>query len=111
MEVFPDDIKLQACILAMEQNQVELLKNTRLDFCNKIRNSVKLCHRELTFKFPDNLWAENRVKLSNELMERFGELTLYIDDGNELNPKFTTTLKNDIPKNIGSVKIEFCNKY
>ena len=111
MEVFPEDIRLQACILNIEKNQVELLKKTRLDFCNKIRENITLCYRMVELKFPDNLWAENRVKLSEELIERFGELKICIDDGNEFNPILTTSLKNDIPKNILSVKIEFYNKY
>jgi len=110
MDRFPDDIKLQACMQEIKKNQVELLRQTRSLFCEKIKNAIKICHQYVDLPYPENLWGENKVKLAIELFERFGSLrTTKVFSKNISKTKVRA--KNDISKNIISIRVEFWNKY
>nr|QBK88582.1 MAG: hypothetical protein LCMiAC01_02590 [Mimivirus LCMiAC01] len=110
MDKFPDDIQLQACMLEIEKNQMELLRETRALFCEKIRNAIKMCHQYVDLNYPENLWGEKKVKVAVELFERFGQLRTTREFSKHTS-KSKVNAKSDIYKNITSIRIEFWNKY
>jgi len=110
MDKFPDDINFKTCLIDMKNNQVNIIKQIRKDFCDKIRDAVKQCHKELTLNFPDNLWCENRKILAIELFDRFKSLRVKSFQSTH---NFTRLITNitEINKNIDIVVINFWKQY
>ena len=86
-----------------------IIKKTREYFCKEIRGAVKQCQQSVILKFLDSLWAENRVTITKELLERFGELRVKTS-GNYVTTAKVSEIK-DIPINIVDIEIEFVNEF
>ena len=110
MDKFPDDINLKTCFVNMKDNQENIVRQIREDFCNKIREAVKQCYKNLTLKFPDNLWCENRKILAIELLDRFKSLRVESFQSTHNFSKLITNVA-EINKNIDIVVINFWKQY
>jgi len=109
MDKFPEDINLKTCINEIKKNQSSMLTKTRKDFCKEIRKATKSCQWTVTLVFSDSLWGENRVIITNELLERFGSVS--IKTGGKYSVTSIASELGDIPKNIIELQIEFVNKF
>lgn len=105
IDVFPMDIKRDACMKVLEKNQSILLQETRAYFTNVIRAALNNCEKSVSLTFDDRLWSNNRIKIAIELLERFGEFIISTQ-GNYVVTKSTNNME-EIPKNIKVIKIEF----
>ncbi len=110
MDKFPDDINFRTCLINMKNNQANIIKQIRKDFCDKIREAVKQCHKELTLKFPDNLWCENRKILAIELLDRFKALRVKSFQITHNVDKLIMN-KVELTKNIDIIVINFWKQY
>ncbi len=109
MDKFPEDINLKTCINEIKKNQSSMITKTREDFCKEIRKATKSCQWAVTLVFADSLWAENRVIIATELIERFGSVG--IKTGGKYSATSIASELGDIPKNIVELQIEFANKF
>ncbi len=109
MDKFPDDINEKTCKQEIDKNQVTLIKNTRKDFCGQIREAVKLCHRVIVLEFPECLWAENRVIIVKELLERFG--TISTKSGGNFPSICSIKEPESVSKSVCNIIIEVVNKF
>ena len=106
MDKFPDDFNREFCIAKITENQKSLIKDTRSQLYEKVKENVINSKQFITYDFPQNLWQEHRIKITQEVLSRFNEVnTIKNSNGitvtqNILNPK-------DIPQDIQSIKIKF----
>ena len=105
-EEFPEDITLQKCLTIIENNQAVLIVDTRKEFTQNIRDASESCEKKVNLEFSHKLWSDNRVKIAKELLERFGEIKVYMRQ-NKFTVNKTVSDENEIPAEIESVTIEF----
>jgi hypothetical protein len=106
MEKFPDDFNRVSCFKKLTENQKTLMNESRKTFYDSIIKSIDDCAKNINLKFPEKLWPEHRVLITCELLEKFGEVTVYAKNGKATITKITTD-KADIPSNIESLKLDF----
>ncbi|ARF10774.1 hypothetical protein Hokovirus_3_47 [Hokovirus HKV1] len=76
MDQFPDDIDRKNCIQNYNIKQLELLRETRKIFTEKIISSLKELNTEIILKFNEYMDRKYKKIIINELLERF--LNLYL---------------------------------
>ncbi len=106
MDKFPDDFNRIFCFKKLTDNQKTLMQETRKNFYDTIIKAIDDCSKNINLKFSERLWMEHRILITCELLEKFGEITVYAKNGKATITKITTD-KADIPNNIESLKIEF----
>lgn len=106
MDKFPDYINRKVCKEKLTINQETLIKEIRQVFVSQIVSAIDESEKSILLNFPEKLWPEHRIQICYELVERFGEVAILSKNGKYITTKLTDN-KNDIPKNIESVKIEF----
>jgi hypothetical protein len=110
LDKFTEDICMKESRKVISENQIDLTRSVRGTFNNDIRNSNKKSEKKIILNFPENLWIENRKKIVNELIERYG--TLCIESSDEKNlicSKIYVSDNNDLSniERIDNVEIEF----
>lgn len=106
MDVFPDDLNMQNCMNIMKTKQKEMIKNVRAKLASDIGQAINICMKSVKLKFPENLWNEQRVILTKELLERFGELHIGTTQKKYNVTTFAHSEEN-IPNEIEFVRIDF----
>lgn len=106
MDKFPDEFGKVYCFKKLTENQKNLMKQTRKEFYETILKAVQECSKTVRLNFSEMLWTEHRIDITCELLEKFGEVTIYAKNGKATITKITTN-KEDIPNSIESLKIEF----
>lgn len=106
MDTFPVDINRQSCMMVLERNQLQLIKETREKFTEIIKKALENCDKSVTLNFNKRLWQNHRKTITIELLQRFGDFTIIFNDQDFTITKLTTDVE-DIPVNINSIKIEF----
>lgn len=76
MDVFPDTITRTYCTKKIEEHQTILLKKTRDKFTEVIRDTIKNIKRIIYLQFDHKLSKTNRIIITKELLDRFGEFTI-----------------------------------
>lgn len=112
---FPTDCTLKTCTDIISAKQKVLIKDVRRKFFNKICESVEDCSRSVELVFPENLWGDYRIKVTSELMERFGSIDISSERSkfsrNEFDIEFPSTSDpKTIPPDIKKIKIIFTKK-
>jgi hypothetical protein len=106
MEEFPDNFHRKNCSTIIETKEEEMSKICRQDFHKKIMSAVNGCEKDVTLTFPDKLWGQYRKKITEEILERFGEVQICTIQ-NKWAVTQCTTNKEDIPTNLKHIKINF----
>jgi len=106
MNNFPDEFNRGSCMKELKKNQSGIILEVRKEFYEKALESIKRSDRVVSFDFPDKLWQENRLKITKELLGRFGILKVSVPGENYVTTK-TASDEDELPNNIKSIKIEF----
>jgi hypothetical protein len=106
MDKFPENFNLSECRTQMSQHQSELLKEARKQIYDKIKDGINKCCKKVDIIFPKNLWYKHRKTLADELLKRFGEITIITLQGNAKVTRMTDNI--DDVQNIEEIIIEFC---
>lgn len=106
MEAFPEDFNRNILWEKLIKNQENLKKQTRLDFYEKTLSEIEKSEKTILLEFPKKLWQENRTPITNEILEKFGEIAIITVNGKYSLTRITND-KNDITNNIESIKLEF----
>lgn len=107
MNEFPEDLNRDICIKELEKNQAAMLKEVRKNFYDAIKKAIENCDSYVKLDFPEKMWAENRVKLVQELLQRFGIIRIKQTNSEHDVRKSLQLGAKEIPKNISQVVIEF----
>ena len=108
MDVFPEHIDRMICIDTLKKNQVSLTQKTREIFTKSITDALKNSDKSVKLFFDDRLWTDGRVKITIELLQRFGEIKFVTKQGN-IEITRITNKTTDIPTDITAIIIEFMN--
>lgn len=106
MESFPKEINRSECYNKLQSNQQLLIKEVRQSFYETIEQGLTNHNRKIVLIFPEKLWQENRVQLSKELLERFGEIIAQTEE-NKFEVTQTIDDSKSIPANIKTLIIQF----
>lgn len=102
--MFPDDLNKLSCEKKLYDTQELLLKNTRESFSNIIYQALDDNQKSATLFFDKKLWNENRLLITNELLERFGIITIFNIKGISF---YKSLADNKILKDISIIHIDF----
>lgn len=106
MDIFPENFTRKICMDTISKNQIELVKKVRKTFYDKIIKSLDTCESEIELEFPDKLWHEHKITLIEELIIKFGKIKVKTINSQCEVLKLIND-KNDIPRNVKKVSIEF----
>lgn len=106
MDEFPENINRKNCLETLEKNQLGLIRDCREDFTKSIITALNNCEKSVTLLFNDKLWSEHRVKLTSELLDRFGEVKTVTSQDRIDVFKLTSNIE-DIRDNIQKIIIYF----
>ncbi|ARF10300.1 hypothetical protein Hokovirus_1_179 [Hokovirus HKV1] len=76
MDTFPDIINRSYCTEKIEEHQNILLKKTRELFTQVIRDTINDYQKIISLQFDNKLSKKNRIIIMNELLKRFGEISV-----------------------------------
>lgn len=105
-DTFPSKLDRKWCIEEMTKNQINIMRETRQQFTNLIKECVKNCEPTVTLTFPKRLWSSNRVKIALELINHFGEVKMCSLQNSSILTKIGAS-KDEIPQTIESLTIMF----
>jgi len=106
MDEFPEELNRGNCMEQLKKNQAGIIKDVRKDFYEQILQSINNSDKAVTLEYPSNLWPENRLVITKELLARFGVLKVSTPNNNYVTTK-TASDEDDLPINIKSIRIEF----
>jgi hypothetical protein len=106
MDKFPDDFNRKTLLEKLVANQDKLIKQTRKEFHDLVLEQIEGSEKVIILEFPKKLWHENRFIVTNEILEKFGEIAVMTINGKYCLTRITND-KNDIPSSIVSIKLEF----
>lgn len=106
MDSFPDDFNRKICSTIIETKEAELAKSSRHYFYKEIMKAVQDCEKDVTLTFPEKLWGVYKKQITEELLERFGEVQMCTIQGDWAVTRCTTD-KEDIPVDLKHIKITF----
>ncbi len=106
MDAFPEDFNLERCVEIISTNQTDLIKSVRETFYKTAMSATESCEKSVELKFPEKLWPENKVDITKELLDRFGDISVYTDCGQHDVTRIIVK-KEDIPREVSAVIIEF----
>ncbi len=106
MYSFPDEFNRKNCSTIIETKEAELAKSCRQQFYKNIVHAVNDCEKDVTLTFPEKLWGIYKKQITEELLERFGEVQICTVQ-NKWTVTRCTTDKEDIPQNLRQIKITF----
>lgn len=105
MDQFPEDFHRSICEKELDENQKELLRNTRAELYETYQKAKQDCEQVLVLTFPKKLWHIHRRTLTVEILDRFGDIK--VTNCNEHEALVAITDPARIPQQIKSVTIEF----
>ena len=106
MDSFPETFGLKQCMEIIETQQDVLVKEIRQNFYDKVMEAAKKCKKDVELTFPENLWDEHRLKITRELVQKFGEIRV-ISIQDKAKSKRPISDPNDVPKNVDAITIQF----
>jgi hypothetical protein len=106
MDCFPEDFDRKTCSTIIKDKEAELAKSCRDSFYKNIMKAVNDCEKDVTLTFPEKLWGVYKKQITEELLERFGEVQICTVQG-KWDVTRCTTEKEDIPPNLKHIKITF----
>lgn len=74
MDTFPPDFNRASCMGIISKNQFTLRKQVREQFYNTITEAATSCQTSVQLIYPDNLWSQHKIQLTQELLEKFDRL-------------------------------------
>lgn len=106
MDKFPDDFNRQTWQDILTKNQKELLKQVRDQFYQTSIKARDDCDLSVILEFPEKLWDDSKIIIINELLEKWGKITIQAKGADHSISKAIINTEN-LPKNIIKVTIEF----
>lgn len=109
MDSFPEDLNRKTSVARLKSKQAQIIKDTRKLFTDSINeklNDGKV--KKIELDFPEELWYENRLIITKELMKLYEELKLVTYQGGSI-VSMTRNKDEDIPKYIDRIIIELIN--
>lgn len=99
-----DNISMLICRNKLYDNQSILLKKTRKHITKSILSEIDNNNNNASVNLDNKLWDENKIIIIEELLEKFGVLTLT----NKRGKIFIKSLAdNNIINNIATITINF----
>ena len=77
LQTWPDYVTLRECKERIEHNQIIVIEQVRSQFCKIIINAINNSIPIIILEFPNNLLNVNKRIIIEELIERFGSLTIF----------------------------------
>lgn len=106
MDCFPENFDRKTCSTLIKEKEAELAKLCRNSFYTDIMKAVYDCEKDVTLTFPEKLWGVYKKQITEELLDRFGEVKICtVQDKWDVTR--CTTEKEDIPQNLKHIKITF----
>lgn len=108
MESFPEDFTLENSMKEMENNQRTMTNNVRKQFFDDTKKAIDGSEPFVKLTFPKNLWPIHRIKITTEIIDRFGEVET-ITNNQKTNSvvSIPVTDVNNVSKSIDSIIIRF----
>lgn len=108
MEELPICCNLLFCKNKIMENQKILIKKTRSEFWNQIKNAIEESLTSVTLILPNNMLCDTRNILILELLERFGPITIIGEEIYGIQGIEALVIhKDDIPPKPKKILIEF----
>ena len=105
MDKFPDELSKINCLKIIEEKQKLMLKNIRAEFTEKIYKALENCDKDIILEFNDKMFSEHKITITEELLDKFGELYLVTVNDHNTIIKYTTN-KKEIPTTLKKIKIK-----
>jgi hypothetical protein len=107
MYKFPDNFDKKRIIIVLKENQEKLLEDTRQRFYDEVYEVINKCNDTLKFDIGNILRYDLKLKLVEEILDRFGEIIIINSSDNSCITKSINHISDAIEMNFNNIELIF----